>query len=304
METWETTAGFLLHCFAGWSVAESTLRRSGSRSATLSPDPIYPPRTGTDGSIPTACGPERGSSGSASRPVRWLSGEAPPLGLPSLMSEQRDISARGRSCHGSPRGDPRRARRRPRGGADHRPDIGDEDESSSRSGCRRPQLAAGLTFERIARWMTASTWTTSRDPGPTTLSKTVERGRDRLIVFDQVLDHVSGGENGSGVLTTQERPPGDAAPPPGDGPKTESPRPVCSIGSRSGQELSRPDRWARTSSTPCRRSSLSIGRLPPDRTRRVPVQGRGDDSAAPGAWSSSGSESTPSSRPDTASRCR
>jgi putative DNA primase/helicase len=211
------------------------------------------------------------------RPVRWLWRKRIPCGLPSLIVGAEDIGKGTIMCwivskatrgalDGDLHGEPINVLI-----------IGDEDGFET---IWVPRLyAAGADLDRV-RTLDDGEHLDDFRARAGDLSLTVDREKIGYIVFDQVLDHVAGGENGSGVynpkhvrqaLLPLRRVTGEhgiAA--------TGLLHPVKGR-AKSFRELIAGSHQFNAVS----RSSLLLGADPQDEERRVLVRGKGNHSAAP-----------------------
>jgi AAA domain len=265
----------LLHCFRGCSVEQIT-EALGIRVGQLFPDPIYPPRRRHRSADPQGLR-TRGVIWERVRPVSWLWDRRIPCGLPSLIVGAEDIGKgtiiswiAARATRGELEGDLQ-------GEPITVLIIGDEDGFET---IWIPRLhAAGADLERV-RTLDDGEHLDDFRARAADLSLTVERDQIGFIVFDQVLDHVAGGENGSGVYNPKNvreamlplrRVTGEHA--------------IAATGLLhpvKGRPKSFRDLIAGSHQfNAVSRSSLLLGQYPQDRTRRVLVRGKGNHSAAP-----------------------
>jgi hypothetical protein len=211
------------------------------------------------------------------RPVRWLWKKRIPCGLPSLIVGEEDIgkgtimswiaakATRG-ELDGDLQGEPTNVLI-----------IGDEDGFES---IWVPRLhAAGADLERV-RTLDDGEHLDDFRAGADALSLAVKREQIGFIVFDQLLDHVDGGENGSGIYNPKN--------------VRQAMLPLRRVAGEHGiaaTGLCHPIKGKASSFrdliagshafNAVSRSSLLLGKHPADPDRRALVRGKGNHSAAP-----------------------
>ena len=211
------------------------------------------------------------------RPIRWLWQRRIPLGLPSLIVGEEDVGKGtvsawliARATRGELDGDQR-------GKPINVLIIGDEDGFES---VWVPRIhAAGGDLGRI-RTLDDGEYLDDLTARGDDLAVTVERDQIGLIILDQVLDHVDGGKDGSGVYNPKNV--RQAMLPLR---RVAGAQGVAAIGllhpiqgkPRSFRELIAGSHQFNAVS----RSSLLLGKAPEDKQRRVLVRGKGNHSAAP-----------------------
>ncbi len=214
------------------------------------------------------------------RPVRWLWQNRIPCGLPSLIVGEESIGKGALTCWIAAKATCGELDGDLKGAPINVLIIGDEDGLEP---IWVPRLrAAGANLERVCT-LEDGEYLDDLTARAADLSKTIEQEEIGFIVFDQVLDHVSGGENGAGVYNPKN--------------VRQAMLPLRRVAGEHGiaaTGLLHPIKGrAKTfrdliagshQFNAVSRSSLLLGRYPQDRTRRVLVRGKGNHSSAPGSF--------------------